>query len=487
MRRVNSSALSIGFTGKAVGKLQAIVLVAVIVVAATIGSSYYYATTLFRNKGKPMPTATPSMTSATTPNPILTQTPTLTPTSAPIDWKLVDLVQAVYQELVDLTTSGDGLEEIDVTLKSKSNDPLEVKIEPGTMFQAQSSNVQKMVVIEEKIEYLESPDDIISDTIDVACAAMDLTAPQKTDAFTISNTPTQEDLVKLLNLPAFANETFRIKQFAIWTITDNPPRGEYVGLGYFGFGSGPNDEEMSRIKTLFENAGVSTSSYQALTLVEPAPTSSPSTSPTRSPTPTPMPSATPTPIPKYSLSEAITAGYVKANITGIGLGTSSGDSITLDIQRLVGYTIEIEPMSTGTLLAASGDSQSMAVQTLKGQLTLGGYYTRDKIVLDTSNEERYLFSGYCVTFFKSNPTISTRFTMSGMADANVLKIYSILNQLPASATGVSAVQTAIFVVTDNISQSELQSTFPSGVPEIQNAITIIEKAGIDISTKKLFN
>ena len=169
---------------------------------------------------------------------------------------------------MDLTTSGDGLEQIEFTLKSKSSDPLEVTIEPGTMFQAQSSNTQNMVVIEKKIIHLEEPNDIISDTIDTACAAMDLAMPQGTDAFTVSNSPTQEDLVKLLNLAAFANETFRVKQFAIWTITDNPPRNGYVGIGYFGVGSGPSDNEMSKIKILFENAAVLTSKYQALTLVK---------------------------------------------------------------------------------------------------------------------------------------------------------------------------------------------------------------------------
>ncbi len=263
-----------------------------IVVAATLGGSYYYAITLFQDKVNPTssatPTITPTPTHASTPTPIPTptytptptstptstpthtpaQTPTSTPTSAPIVWKLVSLVQAVYQELVDLTTSGDGLEQIEFTLKSKSSDPLEVTIEPGTMFQAQSSNTQNMVVIEKKIIHLEEPNDIISDTIDTACAAMDLAMPQGTDAFTVSNSPTQEDLVKLLNLAAFANETFRVKQFAIWTITDNPPRNGYVGIGYFGVGSGPSDNEMSKIKILFENAAVLTSKYQALTLVK---------------------------------------------------------------------------------------------------------------------------------------------------------------------------------------------------------------------------
>jgi hypothetical protein len=93
---------------------------------------------------------------------------------------------------------------------------------------------------------------------------MELDAPDENDTFTISIVPAPEDLIKLLNLPDFHNETFRVQQFAIWTITDNPPRDGYVGLGYFGFGSGPNDEEMQKIQALFEKAGIPTGKYQAL-------------------------------------------------------------------------------------------------------------------------------------------------------------------------------------------------------------------------------
>jgi hypothetical protein len=229
-----------------------------------------------------------------------------------------------------------------------------------------------------------------------------------------------------------------------------------------------------------------------------SPTSTPTTTPkpsqTAAPTTQPTPTPSPTPIPKYSLSEAIAAGYVEANITGkMGLitifgGVSSGDSIILNIKRLVNYTIEIEAIPTGTLLVAgSGDTQNMAVLNLQGLVkTESTYAVRDRIILDTPNSVQYLFSGYCVNFNRNNPTTSTLFTPSGLADANVLKIYSILNQLPSNVTGIAAIQTAVFVVTDNVSRAELQSRFPSGVPEIQNAKLILEKAGIDISNAKLF-
>jgi hypothetical protein len=185
----------------------------------------------------------------------------------------------------------------------------------------------------------------------------------------------------------------------------------------------------------------------------------------------------------------MTSGYVQANITGKGLGASSGDAIILDIQRLVNYTIEIEPIPNGTLLLASDHYQNMAVLNLRAiyiNYPSPGYYVADKIVLDKSDKVEYLFSGYCLNFSLSTPTIVTRFSLNGTADANVLKIYSILNQLPANVTGVAAIQTALYVVTDNVSQSELQSRFPSGVAEIQNARAILEAAGIDVSTKRLF-
>ena len=101
-------------------------------------------------------------------------------------------------------------------------------------------------------------------TLPAACANMELDAPGESRSFLVSTTPAPEDLIKLLNLPAFLEEPFRVQQFAIGTITDNPPRGGYVSLGHFGVGSSPSDEEMQRIRTLFQQAGISAAPYQAL-------------------------------------------------------------------------------------------------------------------------------------------------------------------------------------------------------------------------------
>ena len=75
-----------------------------------------------------------------------------------------------------------------------------------------------------------------------------------------------EDLIKLLNLTEFHEETFRVRQFAIWTITDNPERDGYIGIAtsFQVFGTDPSDEEIDKIRNLFIDAGISVSKYKAL-------------------------------------------------------------------------------------------------------------------------------------------------------------------------------------------------------------------------------
>jgi len=79
-------------------------------------------------------------------------------------------------------------------------------------------------------------------------------------------TPVSGDLVKLLYLPDFHEETSRVQQFAIWTITDNPERDGYMGIatGFQIFGTDPSDDEIDRIRVLFEKAGILTDKYKAL-------------------------------------------------------------------------------------------------------------------------------------------------------------------------------------------------------------------------------
>jgi hypothetical protein len=144
---------------------------------------------------------------------------------------------------------------------------IEVTVSVGTLFTAQSSSTQNMVIVESKVFVLGFRGDQVSVSVPAACATMHLEQPSSLDVFSAHVTQAQGDLAALLNLADFHNATARVKQFAVWTLTDNPARDEYVGLssGYVTFGSGPSDDEITQIQTLFQQAGIQTNYYQALT------------------------------------------------------------------------------------------------------------------------------------------------------------------------------------------------------------------------------
>jgi len=177
---------------------------------------------------------------------------------------VIDLAEAEEQGLVQADITGRDLDWIDLVLESLTPDPLELTVEIGTLFEPQSWTTQSVVVIQEGSVFLETKGSEEPLTLQVACATMLRAIPGGEDQFTISREPVPDDLLKLLNLPAFQETRGFVKQFAIWTITDNPPRDGYRGLGYFGVGSPPDEEEMAEIRALFEEAGIPTENYQAL-------------------------------------------------------------------------------------------------------------------------------------------------------------------------------------------------------------------------------
>jgi len=128
----------------------------------------------------------------------------------------------------------------------------------------------------------------------------------------------------------------------------------------------------------------------------------------------------------------------------------------------------------------------MVIQQLQGIDHGTTYASVETIELNDQTPVTYVFRAYCLEFHKANPTTSDQFTMSGTANSDVVKILSVATTLPASVANIAAVQTAIWVVTDNVSQQDLNKYFPSGVSEMSNVKTILQTAGIDVSAKALF-
>ena len=178
----------------------------------------------------------------------------------------VSLAKAISEGLVTAKGSSSSLQRLGVTITSKTDEPLLVNIPAGTYFLPKRAATQTMVVITGT--WVDVPaGEVVTAGLDVACAQMHDDQPGETgksDAFTVRAALAKGDLAKLLKSGAFAEASFRIQQFAIWTITSNPSKSGYVRLGTSGVGSGPSAAELREIKSMFTDAGIATGQYRAL-------------------------------------------------------------------------------------------------------------------------------------------------------------------------------------------------------------------------------
>jgi hypothetical protein len=214
---------------------------------------------------------------------------------------------------------------------------------------------------------------------------------------------------------------------------------------------------------------------------------------TSSPTPNPLtlqpdtePPTSPPPTPtKVTLTDAISQGLIQATFTGNG--ACAGECIKLTVKSQVTYPLEITPPALGTLLTTtSSGTQSMVLAQFQG-IDHGSTYTpATSMQLTDQNPVTYVFRAYCLEIHKTNPTTTDQFTMAGTANPDVIKVLNAIATLPSPVTSIQAVQTAIWVVTDNVTPQDLNKVFPSGASEINNAKTILQAAGIDTSGKALF-
>ena len=185
----------------------------------------------------------------------------------------VELAEACSRGFVELHAKGrHSIDSFEVSLTSKSTKSLSVKILPGTVFTSTSPGTQSMIVVAERLISLAPKKSVDSYVVEAACINMHLSAPWSGDQLVLSGPAENQDLLKLVQLPEFQTKSFSFKQFAIWTITDNPRNADaYMGIssGFSPFGSGPSQTTLDLIRELFESAGIDTTRYDALKVVMP--------------------------------------------------------------------------------------------------------------------------------------------------------------------------------------------------------------------------
>jgi len=186
---------------------------------------------------------------------------------------------------------------------------------------------------------------------------------------------------------------------------------------------------------------------------------------------------------QYALAHAIDEGVVKARIAGL----SSYNLLTLELERLVPFTVDIA-VQRGTVFLATGQFPDMVHAGLlgiyKGYDLLSRsvkYEPTQEIVLRGNETKTYVLEVYCLGFYKSLPSSSSIYDVDGLADPSVMKILEAANELPKNITSFEAIQAAIWVATEDLSKFELMEGFEIQLEDIENAKVILETAYGNIS------
>jgi hypothetical protein len=190
----------------------------------------------------------------------------------PALWPEFGLREALDRGLVDLKIEGAGLKQMKLIVGATGPKPLRVSVVKGTFFRPmENGRTQNMVAVRSKTLEI-PPQQTLHSFVDVACANMRLNVPGSGEKFELGHRAIQPDLRRLLDLPEFDSEEFGIKQYAVWTITDNPDRNHFaeIGLtfgppapGQFAFPQYQLTNPISRrIDELFDLAGIDKSRYR---------------------------------------------------------------------------------------------------------------------------------------------------------------------------------------------------------------------------------
>jgi hypothetical protein len=164
----------------------------------------------------------------------------------------------------EVSARGDGLESAAVQLRLMQAGIARVQVPAGTLFKPRNRAMQTMVARKTVSALLRSQAEVVELQIPVACANMRLDTPGSENTFTVLAPAEGGDLAKLLVTNDFGEAPFRVQQYAIWTITDNPHRSGYVGIGSYFSGEPPDREELASVRQLFAVAGIDHRRYRAL-------------------------------------------------------------------------------------------------------------------------------------------------------------------------------------------------------------------------------
>jgi hypothetical protein len=171
----------------------------------------------------------------------------------------VDLKEGINKGLISAFGIGRGyLNIIDVKITSNCKSAISVDIPTGMMFTSPPEQCETRIITIENNTIRLDPGAVKQISIQVASIDMLSQSPGKTSYLQLNDIPLPDDIQMLLKSKAFLSATVRIRQFAVWIITEYPRNIMAVKIGHNeGDAQSATKDELDQITNMFKEAGVS--------------------------------------------------------------------------------------------------------------------------------------------------------------------------------------------------------------------------------------
>lgn len=192
---------------------------------------------------------------------------------------------------------------------------------------------------------------------------------------------------------------------------------------------------------------------------------------------------TPSPGETTSLISVVNQNWVKVNAKS--LGVTSGDSVRMQIMPLIDqdFTISI-PVGTYLLSAIPGQSD-MVIRRLRGMvIDEFSFQPTDTILLNQNNNQVYLVEAYSLDYNKLVASEGTDFALAGLAKPEIIKLLESITLVPSAEQDVMSIQTALWVLTNDISSTDLDAV--NLHPNLEIVKILLDLSGANLECTKLF-
>lgn len=177
---------------------------------------------------------------------------------------------------------------------------------------------------------------------------------------------------------------------------------------------------------------------------------------------------------RYSLVDAEDQGLISFELRGTDV--FMGKSIELKIESEIDFEIEVE-IEPGWILLSSGPGQNMIVAETA------------IIRLKPQVEVEVRIVAYCLDMYKDAPSADETFAIQQFPEpygSNVQKLMKCVDKAPRGRKTLKAVQTALWVVLENVSRRDIRIFPPPSDSDVCNAIWLLKNSGLRVEEYELY-